>query len=102
MPQSNPYLTPLEPSFLNTEPQDEFVREIADWIAFVSGGMRTPEQNVSENLRDVILNAGRSDIEIEAKFGPVLDKSSGTRTAQRLGILVETSTSTILHSQTWL
>jgi len=69
-PQSNPYLTPLEPSFLNTEPQDEFVREIADWIAFVSGG--------------------RSDIEIEAKFGPILDKSSGTRTAQRLGILVET------------
>jgi len=36
--QTNPYLTPLEPSFLNTEPQDEFVREIADWLAFTSGG----------------------------------------------------------------
>jgi len=35
---ANPYMTPLEPSFLNTEPQDEFVREIADWIAFVSRG----------------------------------------------------------------
>lgn len=68
--QTSPYLTPLEPSFVNTEPQDEFVREIADWIAFISGG--------------------RPDIEIEAKFGAVLDKNSGTRTAQRLGILVET------------
>jgi polynucleotide 5'-triphosphatase len=38
VPKPNPYLTPLEPSFLNTEPQDEFVREIADWIAFVSEG----------------------------------------------------------------
>jgi len=63
-------MTPLEPSFLNTEPQDEFVREIADWIAFVS--------------------RGSPDIEIEAKFGVVLDKGSGTRTTQRLGILVET------------
>jgi hypothetical protein len=43
-PQSNPYLTPLEPSFLNMEPQDEFVREIAEWIAFVSGGMQMPER----------------------------------------------------------
>ncbi|KAG8830060.1 mRNA-capping enzyme subunit beta, partial [Serendipita sp. 399] len=68
--QSNPYSLPLEPSFLNKEPQDEFVKEIADWIAFVS--------------------QGRHDIEIEAKFGTILDKSSGARVAQKLGILVET------------
>ena len=59
---------------------------------------RPLERNVGENLWNVILNAGRPDIEIEAKFGPVLDKASGARTAQRLGILVETSMSTILQS----
>ncbi|PVF94996.1 mRNA triphosphatase CET1 [Serendipita vermifera] len=70
MSKGGPYTHPLEPSFLNTEPQDEFVKEIADWIAFVSGG--------------------RQNIEVEAKFGVVLDKSSGTRVVQRLGVLVET------------
>ncbi|KAG8842629.1 mRNA-capping enzyme subunit beta [Serendipita sp. 411] len=68
--QTNPYSSPLEPSFLNKEPQDEFVKEVADWIAYVS--------------------QGRNDIEIEAKFGVVLDKSTGTRVAPRLGVLVET------------
>jgi hypothetical protein len=94
-PQSNPYLTPLESSFLNTEPQDEFVREIADWIAFISGGAQIPGRGVNEDLLALLLHLGRPDIEIEAKFGMVLDKGSGTRTAQRLGILVETRMFTI-------
>lgn len=38
---SDPYSHRLEPSFLNTEPQDEFIKEIADWIAFTSGGKWT-------------------------------------------------------------
>jgi len=34
---------------------------------------------------------GRPNIEIEAKFGVVLDKGSGSRVAHQLGIWVETS-----------
>ena len=58
---------------------------------------RPSARNVGENSWNVILYAGRPDIEIEAKFGMVLDKGSGTRTAQRLGVLVETSMSSILQ-----
>ncbi|CAG7855175.1 SubName: Full=Related to CTL1-RNA 5`-triphosphatase with manganese-or cobalt-dependent NTPase activities {ECO:0000313/EMBL:CCA75404.1} [Serendipita indica DSM 11827] len=68
--QSNPYALPLEPSFLNMEPQDEFVKEIADWVAYISGG--------------------RPDIEVEAKFGVMVDRSNNQRVASRLGVLVET------------
>lgn len=67
---TNPYSHPLEPSFVNTEPQDEFTKEIADWIAYVS--------------------QGRKDIEVEAKFGLLKDKQSGERI--RLGVLTETGT----------
>ncbi len=41
----------------------------------------------------VPLHIGRPNIEIEAKFGLVLDKGSGSRTVQRMGVLVETSQS---------
>lgn len=76
-PSTNPYRFPLEPSFLNMEPQDEFIKEIADWVSYMS--------------------SGRPNIEIEAKFGVVLDKGTGNRTVHRMGILVETSKYQIIN-----
>jgi hypothetical protein len=99
MSKTGPYAHALEPSFLNTEPQDEFIKEIADWIAFVAGGTYVCSHVPSSrplfisSLRERILKRrlGRQNIEVEAKFGAVIDKSTGSRVAQRLGVLVETS-----------
>ena len=64
-----PYQFPLEPSFVNYEPLDEFIREVADWIHYHANG--------------------QSNIEVEAKFGTHLNEETGTRL--RLPILVESS-----------
>lgn len=61
---------PLALSILNVEPLDEFIREVADWIAY--------------HLK------GRTDcVEVEAKIGVLRDRSTGDRI--RLPTLVETS-----------
>ena len=59
----------LEPSFVNHEPLDEFIREVADWVYFHANG--------------------QPNIEVEAKFGTHLNEETGTRL--RLPILVESS-----------
>jgi len=59
----------LEPSFVNHEPLDEFIREVADWIYFHANG--------------------QPNIEVEAKFGTHLNEETGVRL--RLPILVESS-----------
>ncbi|KDQ09861.1 hypothetical protein BOTBODRAFT_36676 [Botryobasidium botryosum FD-172 SS1] len=58
----------LEPSIINAEPLDEFMREVADWIL--------------QHTR------GRQNIEIEAKVGLLID----TRTRARLHIPVQVET----------
>jgi hypothetical protein len=69
MSAGDPYQFPLEPSFVNHEPLDEFIREVADWIYSHANG--------------------EPNIEVEAKFGTQIDEGSGTRL--RLPILVESS-----------
>jgi len=69
MSAGEPYQLGLEPSFVNYEPLDEFVREIADWIYHHANG--------------------QPNIEVEAKFGIQLNEQNGTRL--RLPILVESS-----------
>ena len=69
MSAGDPYQFPLEPSFVNHEPLDEFTREVADWIYCHANG--------------------QPNIEVEAKFGTHLSEETGTRL--RLPILVESS-----------
>ncbi|KZT40602.1 mRNA triphosphatase CET1 [Sistotremastrum suecicum HHB10207 ss-3] len=60
---------PLALSILNVEPLDEFIREVADWIAY--------------HLK------GRTDcVEVEAKIGVLKDRNTGDRI--RMPTLVET------------
>lgn len=63
------YQFPLEPSFVNHEPLDEFIREVADWIYYHANG--------------------QPNIEVEAKFGMHINEEASTRL--RLPILVESS-----------
>lgn len=62
---------PLEPSFVNYEPLDEFIREVADWIHCHANGQH--------------------NVEVEAKFGTQINDETGARL--RLPILVESSKS---------
>lgn len=67
-PNSAQALT-LEPSFLNAEPLDEFIREVADWIHKLS--------------------VGKEHIEIEGKLGMLVD----VETDQRLNLPIRTEAS---------
>lgn len=69
MNAGDPYHFQLEPSFVNHEPLDEFIREVADWVYYHANG--------------------QPNIEVEAKFGTHLGEETGTRV--RLPILVESS-----------
>ena len=71
MSTGDPYQFPLEPSFVNHEPLDEFIREVADWIYYHANGQR--------------------HIEVEAKFGTQVNEETSARV--RLPILVESSKS---------
>src|SRR5258708_31819468 len=42
--------TALEPSIINAEPIDEFIREIADWMAYQCRGKRNIEARLSHSL----------------------------------------------------
>ena len=69
MSAGDPYQFRLEPSFVNHEPLDEFIREVADWVYYHANG--------------------QPNIEVEAKFGTHLSEETGTRV--RLPILIESS-----------
>jgi len=69
MNAADPYQLRLEPSFVNHEPLDEFIREVADWVYYHANGL--------------------PNIEVEAKFGTHVTDESGTRL--KLPILVESS-----------
>ncbi|KAF8645174.1 hypothetical protein AX16_008001 [Volvariella volvacea WC 439] len=77
MDESN--LPPLSPSILGIEPFDEFIKEIADFVA-----------HKINNRPDV-----QAKVEVEAKLGVIRDRS-GQRI--KLPILVETSQFVVVQS----
>ena len=91
LPQPLPGRT-LEPSIINAEPLDEFIREIADWILRIAGGKNYIEASLRVYLI-VVLNQPIF-AKVEAKIGILID----SRTGMRLNIPVLSETSLLKSS----